>query len=146
MCDLLSPKRIRHERPKSADHAPSGASTGPALAGNYVLSVGINPDTVGDEDVPLGRKIYNTGSPVNTGDSAALMLHVIREYPDTAAVHWNSTLKRRQQQEQQRQPQQQNTGSLKKQRKVKQICLYVTSTDVTVTKTVEIFLYHYSYF
>ncbi|OQR68370.1 vacuolar protein sorting-associated protein 13D-like [Tropilaelaps mercedesae] len=119
VCNLLSPGRVDHGRRKST--AQSGKSSSATLkeapsTGSYVLNVGLNPDLASNDTLLLGRQMYNTGPASGASESAAFTLHVIREYPHTAAVHWNSTLKRRQRQQQQQQQQQQQPldGSAKK--------------------------------
>lgn len=72
----------------------NGASS---IVGNYVINVGINPDLAMEDVIMAGKEMYTNESTLDTRDSAALTLHVIREYPEKAALHWNSTLKRRQQ-------------------------------------------------
>ncbi|XP_028966611.1 vacuolar protein sorting-associated protein 13D [Galendromus occidentalis] len=76
VCDLLSGHALQNRVNNNTNH--------------YVVNVGLNPDC--EDQVPsIGKHLYHT-SGGNEEESAALVLHIVREYPGT--VDWTSTIKR----------------------------------------------------
>ena len=76
VCDLLSGHALQNRMNNNTN--------------NYVVNVGLNPDCE-DQIANLGRNLYHANDE-NEEDSAALVLHIVREYPET--VDWTSTIKR----------------------------------------------------